>query len=260
MLCKKIVAITTAILLNSTSMLLAQGNMEVIDGGNYIPMFGDVKNGVDVDPFMLDIQPVTNQEFLDFVKEYPRWQRSRVIKLFANDNYLSHWKNDTDLGDNVNPDAPVINVSWFAAKAFAKWKGKRLPTTDEWEFTAMASKTKIDARKDSLFNVTILSWYETPKTFNNSVGQGEANLWNIKDLYGLIWEWTSDFNSILITGESRGDFDSNSTLFCGGGSATANDLMNYAAFMRYAFRGSLKANYAIQNLGFRCAKDIDPNS
>ena len=31
--------------------------------------------------------------------------------------------------------------------------------------------------------------------------------------------------------------------------------MNYAAFMRYAFRGSLKANYSTRNLGFRCAKD-----
>ena len=32
--------------------------------------------------------------------------------------------------------------------------------------------------------------------------------------------------------------------------------MNYAAFMRYAFRGSIKANYTTKNLGFRCAKNI----
>jgi sulfatase modifying factor 1 len=35
----------------------------------------------------------------------------------------------------------------------------------------------------------------------------------------------------------------------------ATDLMNYAAFMRYAFRGSIKAKYAVQNLGFRCVKN-----
>ena len=52
------------------------------------------------------------------------------------------------------------------------------------------------------------------------------------------------------------DKDTDKDLFCGSGSVNATDLMNYAAFMRYAFRGSIKANYTTKNLGFRCAKNI----
>ena len=63
------------------------------------------------------------------------------------------------------------------------------------------------------------------------------------DLHGLVWEWTLDFNSVLISGESRKDVDTDTNLFCGSATIGATDLMNYAAFMRYAIRGSVKANY-----------------
>ena len=59
----------------------------------------------------------------------------------------------------------------------------------------------------------------------------------------------------MITGESRNDFETDNNLFCGSESVNATDLMNYAAFMRYAFRGSIKADFSVQNLGFRCVKD-----
>jgi formylglycine-generating enzyme required for sulfatase activity len=76
-------------------------------------------------------------------------------------------------------------------------------------------------------------------------------------MHGLVWEWTSDFNSVLISGESRQDVDVERNLFCGSASINATNLMDYAAFMRFAFRGSVKANYSIRTLGFRCSKDIN---
>jgi formylglycine-generating enzyme required for sulfatase activity len=129
-----------------------------------------------------------------------------------------------------------------------------LPTLDEWEYAAMADQNSPDARKKETYNQLILDWYEAPKTFNNSIGSTFKNYWGIYDLHGLVWEWTMDFNSVLISGESRKDVDKDSNLFCGSAAVGASDLMNYAAFMRYAFRGSLKANYSIRNLGFRCAQ------
>ncbi|MDP6922066.1 MAG: formylglycine-generating enzyme family protein, partial [Lutibacter sp.] len=63
------------------------------------------------------------------------------------------------------------------------------------------------------------------------------------------------FNSVMVSGESRKDVDNDSNLFCGSAALGATDLMNYAAFMRYAIRGSLKASYGMKNLGFRCVKD-----
>ena len=34
----------------------------------------------------------------------------------------------------------------------------------------------------------------------------------------------------------------------------SKDLNNYASFMRFAMRSSVKAKYSVQNLGFRCVK------
>lgn len=230
--------------------------MAMIKGGEYTPLF-DAENGdVSVESFYLDVHPVTNLQFLAFVKENIEWRRSNVSKLFADKNYLADWKSDVELGENSVPDAPVTMISWFAARAYADWVGKRLPTIDEWEYVAMASKTKKDARTDSLFSKKILSWYERPNTYILPIKQDEPNLYGVYDLYGLVWEWAEDFNSVLITGESRNDRGGNNTLFCGGGAIGATDLMDYAAFMRFAFRGSLKPHYSIKNLGFRCAKDF----
>jgi formylglycine-generating enzyme required for sulfatase activity len=75
-------------------------------------------------------------------------------------------------------------------------------------------------------------------------------------LHGLVWEWVADFNTAMVTGDARGDTGLDRQLFCGSGSQGARDVQNYPAFMRYAFRSSLKASYCVHNLGFRCAKDL----
>ena len=89
------------------------------------------------------------------------------------------------------------------------------------------------------------------------MGSTFKNYWGVYDLHGLVWEWTLDFNSVMVTGESRKGSTGDNNMFCGAAAVGATDLMNYAAFMRYAFRGSVKANYAIKNLGFRCVQDQD---
>ena len=60
----------------------------------------------------------------------------------------------------------------------------------------------------------------------------------------------------LVTGDARGDTGLERQLFCGAGSLGASDRGNYAAFMRFGFRSSLRAGYTVHNLGFRCAKDM----
>ena len=233
--------------------------MATVKGGTYIPLYGVDATAVTITSFEMDIFPVTNSQFLNFVKEHPQWQRSKVKRLFSDGNYLLDWKGDLSLGSELAPNAPVTNISWFAAKNYCECQGKRLPTVDEWEYVAMADQTIADARKKESYNQQILDWYEAPKTFKNEIGSTFKNYWGIYDLHGLVWEWTIDFNSVLITGESRKDLDQDNKLFCGSAAIGASDLMNYAAFMRYAFRGSLKADYSGRNLGFRCIKPIQQN-
>jgi formylglycine-generating enzyme required for sulfatase activity len=229
--------------------------MVSVEGGKYIPLYGGKNKEVEVNNLLIDVYPVSSENFLAFVKQNKRWRKSQIKKLFADGNYLNNWKNDTILPSDVKPNSPITNVSWYAANAYCECQGKRLATVDEWEFVAMANENVADARKIEEYNQYILDWYEKPKTFNNEIGKTFKNYYGVYDLHGLVWEWTSDFNSILLTGESRSDVTTDKNLFCGSGSLNASDLMNYAAFIRYAFRGSVKANYAVKNLGFRCVKD-----
>jgi sulfatase modifying factor 1 len=253
---KMFVFITTLLLLQLQVNSQNITEMADIKGGTFVPLYGAKNSKVSIEPFQLDIYPVTNGQFVDFVKKYPKWRRDAVPGLFADGNYLSNWQSDNKHPLNISKDSPVNSISWYAAKAYCACQGKRLPTTDEWEYAAMADETRSDARVDSLFNMRILAGYETPRTNRKVVGSTFQNFWGIYDMHGLVWEWTLDFNSVLISGESRKDVDTDRNLFCASGAVGATDLMNYAAFMRYAFRGSVKANYSIRNLGFRCARDL----
>lgn len=230
--------------------------MVLIEGGSFTPLYGANGVTVEVADFYMDVYPVTNKDFLTFVKEYPKWQASKVPQIFAESDYLKYWESDLSIGSEVSEMRPVTMVSWFAAKNYCASKGKRLPTVDEWEYVAMADQEVRDARENKSYNQYILSWYEEPQTYKKEVGSTFKNYWGVYDMHGLVWEWTADFNSIMITGESRKDVDKDIKQFCGSAAVTATDLMNYAAFMRYAFRGSLEANYTIRNQGFRCVKDV----
>ncbi len=228
-----------------------------LDEGTYTPLYKTATGDsvVSVAAFDLAVRPVTNAEFLAFVRANPTWRRSAAAALMVEDGYLGHWAGDVDLGE-APPASPVVNVSWFAARAYAAWAGARLPTTDEWEYAASASATQADGRADPAFVRTILARYSRP-TPNPlpAAGQGEANVWGVRDLHGLVWEWTSDVMSALVTADSRQSADANSRRFCAAGAVGASDFHDYAAFLRYGFRGGLEARFAVPNLGFRLARD-----
>ncbi|NQW30183.1 MAG: formylglycine-generating enzyme family protein [Ignavibacteria bacterium] len=240
--------------ITASSQIVSQ--MKSIKGGTFVPLYGSDSSVVKIKTFELDVYPVTNSQYLEFVKKNSKWRKSKVLRLFANEKYLAAWDSDISIGSALSMQAPVTMVSWYAAKEYCACQGKRLPEMDEWEYVAMASEKKRNAQHDSSFNKRIVEGYEVPTTYLKNVGSTFKNYWGIYDMHGLIWEWTSDFNSVLISGESRQDVDTERNLFCGSASINATNLMDYAAFMRYAFRGSIKANYCIRNLGFRCARSV----
>ena len=110
--------------------------------------YEDTGGKVHLPPFALMQRPVTNAEFLDFVKANPQWQRDQVAPVFAESRYLQQWAAPLEPGNNAKPMQPVVNVSWFAAQAFCEARGARLPTWNEWEFAAAADATRRDARAE----------------------------------------------------------------------------------------------------------------
>ena len=198
--------------------------------------------------FRLQAETVTNAEFLAFVTAHPEWRKSRIKPLFADRRYLRRWAGDLELADAAAREEPVTNVSWFAAEAYCKAQGLRLPTTEQWEYAlADAGRGQPEVRARSL------EWFSEPNGARlNAIG-GPANGFGLRDMVGLVWEWTLDFNAYATTAESRDANGKDSAAFCGGAAAGVADPTDYPAFMRYSMRASLKADYTADNLGFRCA-------
>lgn len=231
--------------------------MIVVPKGIYNTFFiSKSRKPIQVASFSLDETAVTNEEYLEFVKANPSWRRSKVNKLFVDENYLRHWDSDLSIGESKKEiyNSPVVNVSWFAAQAYCNWKEKRLPTLAEWELAGSAPPKNIKYTSVSSY---ILHWYEkAPLPVLPNVKSTYVNNYGLYDMHGLIWEWTFDFNSFIGSADSRNTSSDDKGLFCAGAAINVKDRDDYAAFLRYSFRGSLKGNYCISSLGFRCAKKI----
>jgi formylglycine-generating enzyme required for sulfatase activity len=236
----------------------APAGMVLIPAGDYTPLLRapNAPAHVPVAAFYLDERPVTNREFLAFVRANPRWRRSQVVPLFADGRYLAHWAGDLDLGPRAPAGSPVVWVSWFGARAYARWAGKRLPTTAEWEHAAAAGLHGADGRGEPGFTTQVIEWYAMPApAVLPAAGAGRPNFFGARDLLDLVWEWVDDFNSAMVNGDSRGGGAAG--FFCAGAAAGARDPSDYPAFMRSGYRSSLNADYTVANLGFRCARDRD---
>lgn len=211
-----------------------------------------------IEPFEMQKRPVTNAEFLEFVKASPDWRRDRVPSILADSRYLQHWASPTGLESDVQGGQPVVNVSWFAAQAYCEAQGARLPTWAEWEYVAAADETRRDARRDRAWRERILKWYSEPADWVlPRAGLQAPNAYGVQDLHGLVWEWTDDFSSLLMDPESRNQGDPDKSKFCGAGALSIDDRENYAVLMRVAMLSSLQANNTTTSMGFRCARTLE---
>lgn len=234
----------------------AAAEYATLPGGSFtsvLPADGKVAPA-QVAAFRLRTELVTNGEFLAFVETHPEWQRDKVASILVDARYLTHWEGATALGDVALPRQPVTRVSWFAAQAYCESEHARLPSWYEFEFAAAADATRRDARTDAAWREEILGWYGRPSgTALPQVG-GRANVYGVRDMNGLVWEWVDDFNALMVASDSRQQGDPDFLKFCGAGAISMQQKENYAVLMRIAMLSALKAADTTNNMGFRCAK------
>ena len=168
---------------------------------------------VQVERFFLDRNPVTNQQYHEFVaaggyQQMALWDKSvlpAVLDLVDCSGMPGprYWKNGCYEPGEEN--LPVVGVCWHEAVAYARWVGKRLPSDAEWvkagSWPVPLSATSSAQRK--------FPW-------GNTMDRNRANLWGsepekivpvdqfplgvsvggVYQLIGNVWEWTSgDFQS-----------------------------------------------------------------
>ena len=233
------------------------GDWATLPGGEFqsVLRYEDTGGRVQVAPFELQRRPVTNAEFLDFVRRHPQWQRGQVPPVFAEARYLQRWRGPLDPGPQATPAQPVVEVSWFAAQAYCESLGARLPTWSEWEFAAAADETRADARADPAWRERILAWYSVSSDRPlDEVGRRPADVHGVHDLHGLVWEWIDDYAAMLVSADNREQGDPDLLRFCGAGALSMDDRENYAVLMRVAMLSALQAEDTTRNLGFRCAR------
>jgi len=141
---------------------------------------------VTIPGFLLDKTEVTNSAYLECVK-------SGSCKPFRQDVAKS-MKAGSEQSFR-GPEQPVVGVSWFDAKAYCEWRGKRLPTEAEWEKAARSSDGRTytwgEDAPDPKRHGCFAGCNGGTTAAVGSFPQGKGPYGHL-DLSGNVWEWVED--------------------------------------------------------------------
>jgi ergothioneine biosynthesis protein EgtB len=248
------------------------------NGGNDLFCYDNElpEHKVYLQPFKIDIAPVSNGEFIEFIEDdgydnFSNWLADGwdIVKeegwrapLYWESKDHTWMKKDFRGFREIDLDEPVTNVSYYEADAYAKWAGKRLPTEAEWEKAASWNE---DLQKKSLF-----PWGNSTRPTSKHSNLLESSLWGPskigsypagKSYYGChqmigdVWEWTSS-EYILYPGfksklsEYTNKWAVNQKVLRGGSFATPRNQI------RNSYRNYFKPHERILFSGFRCVSDL----
>lgn len=207
------------------------------------------KHRVTIGSFYIDRTEVTNAAFKAFVEKNPEWSKNRIPTSLHNGKYLEHWNgNDFPAGQ---ADHPVVFVSWYAANAYCKAQGKRLPTEAEWEFAARGGlEGKAFPWGDEMPDTTRANYGESGLKGVTKVGSYLANGYGLHDMAGNVWEYLADewqkYPSKPMTAANPLDVKTRRALR---GGSYGGGVVN----LRVTYRDSHLPENAGDHVGFRCA-------
>ncbi len=207
-----------------------------------------------VQDFELADRLITNKEYLEFMEDggYERselwldegWSKVNSEEWKAPLYWFKReheWYNFTLSGARkVHMHEPVTHVSYFEADAFARWKGVRLPTEQEWEHACSSLTIEGNFVDDDLL-------HPNPTSEKNQ---------KLQQMFGDAWEWTSSSYAPYpgykplpgALGEYNGKFMANQYVLRGGSCATSK------SHIRKTYRNFFHTDARWQFTGIRLAR------
>ena len=205
---------------------------------------------VEVDEFWIDKCEITNYQYLLVLARHPFLRKSTFPRKYHDGNYLKNWKDDL-IPELRSELKPVTNISWYAARHYCNFIGKRLASEAEWEMAARSGgkeKYSFDGGVDFLPDY---GWFrENSGGMIHTTAQKLSNPNGLYDIHGNVWEWVYDWFSVYSNDNAsnpQGPEMGKYRVMRGG------SWSDPAEYLRSAMRRDALPTSTFNNVGFRCA-------
>jgi ergothioneine biosynthesis protein EgtB len=159
---------------------------------------------VEVAPFAIARRAVTNAEFLGFVGAggYSRdevwlpeglaWRRRSGAKApqYWSERDGAWGERRFDRWVPLDPELPVVHVTWYEAQAYCRFAGRRLPTEAEWEYAAGGLEKRRYPWGDDAPSQDRANFHGVGRAAAGAFAPGDTPE-GCRQMMGNVWEWTA---------------------------------------------------------------------
>ncbi|MBM7716085.1 formylglycine-generating enzyme required for sulfatase activity [Bacillus thermophilus] len=232
-------------------------------------------------PFFIDKYPTTNKEYDEFVYSI---KTDGHIFCHPNEPEEKEHQRNTYWDKRFKPDHPVTGIDWYDAFAYARWKGKELPTEFQWEKAARGTDGLIwpwgnsfEGKKVNWAGrwleeepLNLKDWREGITKFNEKIPlepikkaqtfENTSSPYGIVGMIGNHWEWTrSDLETRrefhpIFNDKMGKDSKRHAFAVLKGGS-----FFSMPGLMYPSYRGKDIPFCRHNEMGFRCVRNIPIN-